>query len=84
MGSHIRPEGWHNWNKKYAEKTAFYAEYGSAGEGARQADRVKWSRQIKKKDLKRYTPENVLDPGTEIDKNGAAVQTRWFFADIIF
>ena len=84
MGSHIRPEGWHNWNKKYAEKTTFYAEYGSAGEGASQADRVKWSRQIKNKDLKCYVPENVLDPGTEIDKNGAAVQTQWFFADIIF
>ena len=30
----ILPVGWHNWNKKDAEKTVFYAEYDSYGPGA--------------------------------------------------
>lgn len=34
MGAHIRPEGWHNWNKPHREKTSFYAEYGNTGAGA--------------------------------------------------
>ena len=43
MGKHIRPEGWHNWGNVENEKTARYAEYGSTGEGAPVADRVKLS-----------------------------------------
>jgi len=46
MGSHILPEGWHNWNKPEAEKTARYAEYKSSGPGANPALRVPWSRQM--------------------------------------
>ena len=84
MGSHIRPEGWHNWNKEYAEKTAFYAEYGSSGPGASPRTRVKWSHRLKKKDLAEYVPEKVLDAGSEIDKNGESVPVKWFFADRIF
>ena len=34
LGKHILPVGWHNWNKKDAEKTVFYAEYDSYGPGA--------------------------------------------------
>ncbi len=80
MGDHILPEGWHNWNKPYAEKTTFYAEYGSRGEGAAPAsDRVRWSRQLKPKALKAYTPENVLRTGSEIDKHGKAVKVEWYF-----
>lgn len=80
MGDHILPEGWHNWNKPYAEKTTFYAEYGSRGEGAAPAsERVRWSRQLKPKALKAYTPENVLRTGSEIDKHGKAVKVEWYF-----
>jgi pectinesterase len=40
MGSHILPEGWHNWNKPDAEKTARYSEYKSFGPGANPSVRV--------------------------------------------
>lgn len=48
MGPHIRPEGWHNWNKPHAEKTAKYGEYGSNGEGAK-GERVKWAKKLSEK-----------------------------------
>lgn len=79
MEDHILKEGWHNWDKPYAEKTAFYAEYGSKGPGASSKTRVKWSRQLKSRDVLRYTPENVLKTGTEIDKHGNAVKVEWYF-----
>lgn len=79
LGDHIRKEGWHNWDKPYAEKTSFYAEYGSKGPGASPATRVKWSRQLKSKEVSKYTPENVLKTGTEIDKHGKAVKVEWYF-----
>jgi pectinesterase len=60
MGAHIRPEGWHNWNKPDAEKTTLYAEYGSKGSGAAEKDRVAWSHQLKKKERKAYTVEKIL------------------------
>ena len=51
LGAHIRPEGWHNWNKPYREKSSRYSEYGSRVEAAdgttRPADlgrRVKWAK----------------------------------------
>ena len=78
LGDHIRPEGWHNWGKPYAEKTTFYAEYGSKGPGAEGA-RVKWSHVLKAKDLKKYTPANVLKCGSEQDKNGVNFPTEWYF-----
>ncbi len=79
LGDHILPEGWHNWGKPYAEKTAFYAEYGSGGPGASDDTRVKWSHVLKAKDVKKYTPENVLRCGSEQDKNGKNVPVEWFF-----
>ena len=54
MGKHIRPEGWHNWGNVENEKTARYAEYGSTGEGAPAADRVKWAKQLTKKEAAQY------------------------------
>ena len=80
LGDHILKAGWHNWDKKYAEKTAFYAEYGSKGPGAADArDRVKWSHILKDKEVVKYTPENVLQCGSEQDKNGVNVRTEWYF-----
>jgi pectinesterase len=60
LGAHIRPEGWHNWNKPVAEKTSFYAEYGNYGPGADITKRVKWSHQLTKKQAAEWTVENVL------------------------
>lgn len=79
LGDHILKEGWHNWNKKYAEKTSFYAEYGSKGPGAAATERVKWSHQLKAKEALKYTPANVLKTGKEIDKHGNAVTVEWYF-----
>jgi len=63
MGKHIRPEGWHNWSKPEAEKTAFYAEYNGKGEGFQPTKRVSWSHQLTKKEAAKYTIENILkDP----------------------
>ncbi|QMU27078.1 pectinesterase family protein [Adhaeribacter radiodurans] len=62
MGAHIIPEGWHAWpgDKMFPdkEKTAFYAEYQSAGAGT--AQRVPWSKQLSKKEAEKYTLENIF------------------------
>ncbi len=52
LGGHIRPEGWHDWNKPQAHKHAFYAEYGSKGAGA-DGSRVKWSHRLSEKQAKK-------------------------------
>jgi len=63
MGKHIKPEGWHNWSKPEAEKTAFYAEYNCSGEGYQPEQRVNWSHQLTKSEAKKYTTKNILGEG---------------------
>ena len=58
LGKHILPVGWHNWNKKDAEKTVFYAEYDSYGPGANPKARAAFSHQLK--DTEGYEIESVL------------------------
>lgn len=58
LGKHLLAEGWNNWGKKETEKTVFYAEYDSRGEGANPKTRAAFSRQLK--DLKGYEMETVL------------------------
>ena len=60
LGNHILPEGWHNWSKPDAEKTTFYAEYNSIGEGSSSDKRVSWSHQLSKSQTKKYTVKNCL------------------------
>lgn len=48
LGAHIRPEGWHDWNKPEARETAFYGEYGSKGPGAVKHGRAAWSHRLTK------------------------------------
>lgn len=80
LDGHIRPEGWHNWDKSYAEKTVFYAEYGSMGPGAAdRRERVSWSRTLTARQAAAYVPEIVLDAGHETDKNGNEVRVEWFY-----
>lgn len=73
MGSHIRPEGWNNWNNKEAEKTVFYVEYKSTGKGASPNTRVAFARQLKT--LAGYDIEEVLKgtDGWNPVKNGNAL-----------
>ncbi|WP_317048848.1 pectinesterase family protein [Pedobacter nanyangensis] len=62
LGKHIRPEGWHNWNKPAAEKTSFYAEYQSKGLGANNNARVKWSHQLTAKEVsENYTLQKIFN-----------------------
>jgi pectinesterase len=60
LDTHIKPEGWHNWNKPDAEKTAWYAEYGCTGPGAGAAGRLMWSRQLTTDQAKEYARAATL------------------------
>lgn len=60
LGGHIRPEGWHNWDKESNEKTARYGEYGNTGPGAGTEGRVRWAKQLTKKERAACTYENVI------------------------
>lgn len=70
LGKHILPTGWNNWGKKANEKTAFYAEYQSKGEGANPQARAPFSHQLK--DLKDYDLQTILSgtDGWNPAKNG--------------
>lgn len=59
MGKHIRPEGWHHWQKERMS-TARYLEYNNRGEGAATANRAAWSKQLTKKEAAKITIENVF------------------------
>lgn len=60
LDKHIKPEGWHNWDKTDAEKTAYYAEYNSKGPGANGKARVSWSHQLTDEEVKAFSVENIL------------------------
>jgi len=64
MQNHIVPEGWHAWPGdpmfESKDKTAYYAEYHSTGPGAVSENRVKWSKQLSKREASRYTLKNIF------------------------
>lgn len=60
LGSHIVPQGWHNWNNTANEQTARYMEYGNTGEGLSKGERVAWSRQLNKKEATAITVYKVF------------------------
>ena len=64
MGSHIVPQGWDPWKGDIMfpdkEKTAFYAEYRSSGDGSKTDKRVEWSRQLTAKEMKQYSLPNIF------------------------
>lgn len=60
LGAHIRPEGWHHWEKQ-RENTARYLEYNNHGAGALPQQRVAWSRQLTKKEAQQITPAKVFN-----------------------
>ncbi|WP_423127019.1 pectinesterase family protein [Gaoshiqia sp. Z1-71] len=65
MGAHILPGGWANWSGTGRDQTAFYAEYGSTGAGAFANERVEWSHQLRKKELKSYRLEQIFKAGNQ-------------------
>lgn len=60
MSDTVRPEGWNNWKKPEAEKTARYAEFRSTGPGATPEQRAKWARQLTPDKANRITAATVL------------------------
>lgn len=60
LGSHIRPEGFHDWNKKEAHDTILYAEYLSNGPGAFPSERASFVKQLSKEESLFYSKEKVL------------------------
>lgn len=60
LDKQIRKEGWHNWDKSDAEKTAYYAEGKSSGPGANPRQRVSWSHQLTDNEIKDLTIESIL------------------------
>ena len=62
LGSHILPEGWHDWEKDGkpdTKKNSFYAEYKSFGPGAN-GPRVPWSHQLTDEEAAAYSFEKVM------------------------
>lgn len=60
LGSHIKKEGFHDWNKPEAHETMFYAEYRNTGKGAVPAKRSPYVKQLSDEEAARYTKEAVL------------------------
>lgn len=71
----IVPEGWNNWGNAENEKTTFYAEYKSAGDGGNAKGRAPWSKQLNDEEVKEYTLEKIFtscNPATP-------QETSWFY-----
>jgi pectinesterase len=64
LGPQILPEGWNPWKGDNMfldkDKTAYYAEYQSAGPGANPKARVPWSHQLTDAEAKQYTLANIF------------------------
>ncbi len=60
MSDVVRPEGWNNWNKPAAERTCYYAEFGSYGPGAKPEARVPWAKSLTAAEAAAFTPASVL------------------------
>ncbi|TDE17211.1 pectinesterase family protein [Dyadobacter psychrotolerans] len=64
LGAHILPQGWDPWvgDSMFPDKdkTALYAEYKNSGPGADVSKRIRWSKQLKDQEVKKYTVKNIL------------------------
>lgn len=59
IGAHIKKEGWHDWNKKNAWNTMFFAEYKNFGKGAG-TERAPFVKFLTDTEALDYTREKVL------------------------
>jgi len=67
LGAHVRPEGWHNWDSSANEATAFYAEYGNSGPGAKASQRVSWARHLSAQSAEQFSRDRVFRGWKPID-----------------
>lgn len=66
--------GWNNWGNPANESTAYYAEFGSTGPGAANANRVPWSHPLKAEETKQYLPKAFLKGTDNWDPVGDAAK----------
>jgi pectinesterase len=59
----IKADGWDNWRNPENEKTVRYAEYNNSGEGAEISGRVKWVKQLSRKEAEKLTANEVFKIG---------------------
>lgn len=57
LGSHIHPEGWHDWDGAPAHDTAFFAEYSCSGPGSAADKRPDWIRLLTPAQAEAYRKE---------------------------
>ena len=76
-GSHILPEGWHNWSKPWREKSATYAEYNCTGPGFKPTARVAWSHQLTPEEASKYISEKIFAR----QKSGGALKDDWMVSE---
>ncbi|MBI5689711.1 MAG: pectin esterase [Verrucomicrobia bacterium] len=76
MSAVVRPAGWDNWGKAEAERTTYYAEFASTGEGANPSARVKWAKPLAPAEAMRYTVRAVLGGSDGWDPTDATSGSR--------
>ena len=59
LGPHIKPEGFHDWDKPEAHQTIDYAEYNCSGPGYQPDKRASFVRQLTLEEASDYTFEKV-------------------------
>ena len=60
LGDRIAPDGWNPWNAANPAQTVRYAEYDCSGVSADRSQRLPWSRELKRREADRITPEAVF------------------------
>jgi pectinesterase len=68
----LLPQGWSLWGKNPEAPGAYYAEFNSAGPGARPSDRVAWSHQLDAAMAAQFRPEVFLAGSDKWDAESEA------------
>ncbi len=74
MSAVVRPEGWNNWGKREAERTARYEEFNSSGPGAAPRSRVPWAKRLTAAEARAITVKQVLGGPDKWDPISAAAR----------
>ncbi|SFR68508.1 pectinesterase family protein [Anaeromicropila populeti] len=60
LGSHIKKEGFHDWDKTESHHTTFFAEYQNYGPGAEDTCREPWVHSLSPEDISQYSIESIF------------------------